>query len=116
MKRIFDRSYKGKNKTAVNQNILKLFGFDGSDTIYAILQDKVLSGKSNKEFRKFLEDFQSDFTAEISVGGGATGAGKFVFKSPKGAVILSSGIAQSRASGSVNYQINADMKRFLQKH
>lgn len=116
MKRIFDRCYKGKNKIAVNQNILKLFGFDGSDTIYAILNDQVLSGKSNKEFRKFLEDFQKDFTASITVGAGATGAGKFLFKTPKGAELLSSGIAQSRAAGSVSYQINANMKRFLQKH
>ena len=63
---IFENVYR-KNKTEINNNMLKLLGFDGADDMYLAVQTdagkpiEVLSSRSSKEFQSILKKLTEDF-------------------------------------------------------
>lgn len=67
---VFEKQYK-KNKAQINENMIKLLGFDGADTLYLSVQSKagkdvkVLSSRQSKEFNKILDNMKKDFDIEF---------------------------------------------------
>jgi hypothetical protein len=63
---VFEKNYK-KRKKEINENFMKLLGFDGADDLYLAVQKKtggevaVLSSRTSKGFNEILDSMKEDF-------------------------------------------------------
>lgn len=63
---VFEKNYK-KRKKEINENFMKLLGFDGADDLYLAVQKKkggevaVLSSRTSKGFNQILDSMKEDF-------------------------------------------------------
>lgn len=67
---VFEKNYN-KRKAEINENFMKLLGFDGADDLYLAVQKKaggdvaVLSSRTSKGFNEILESMKKDFDIEF---------------------------------------------------
>ena len=67
---VFEKQYSSR-KQEINDNFLKLLGFDGTDNVYLAVQKgagkkvSVLSSKSSKEFNQILSSLKKKFDIEF---------------------------------------------------
>jgi hypothetical protein len=115
---IFNEHYQN-HKKEVNNRMLKLIGFDGSDDFYAAIgkhgKQKVLSSRKNKELQQMLTKLSNGFDIVIQRNG-LTNNAIVNFNDAEGNIIISGTMTfadsgGSSASGKVNYFIN--FKQFL---
>lgn len=120
MTKIFNEHYHN-HKEEINDRVLKIMGFDGSDDFYAAIgedKQKTISSRQSKEMKEMLEEFKKEFTITFERNKQTKNA-NLIFLNTDNKKILAAQITFSDTGSSSGYtqktNIFAKLRPFLKK-